>query len=139
MSTIVFYGKPECATNARQRALLEAAGHQVIFRNLLAESWTAGRLWEFFGHLPVMEWFNRASPRIKSGEIDPSSQTVESALELLLSDPVLIRRPLMEVGDSRITGFDEEKLRASLSLDAPADALRLQDCMRLPQPHRPRL
>ncbi len=48
MTAIVFYEKPGCLTNARQRRLLEAAGHQVVRRDLLAEPWTAGRLRDFF-------------------------------------------------------------------------------------------
>ncbi len=44
MTAIVFYEKPGCVTNARQRRLLEAAGHQVVRRNLLVERWTAERL-----------------------------------------------------------------------------------------------
>jgi arsenate reductase-like glutaredoxin family protein len=43
---VIFYEKPRCATNARQRQLLEAAGHDVLARNLLSEPWTAQRLRE---------------------------------------------------------------------------------------------
>lgn len=133
MATIVFYEKPGCVTNARQRQMLLAAGHEVVTRNLLAEPWTATRLREFFMSLPVMDWFNRAAPRIKSGEVDPSVLTAEGALDLMLADPLFIRRPLLEVGELRIAGMDTETLRA-LSVPAPVS----QDCPRLPVPHRPR-
>jgi nitrogenase-associated protein len=137
MATIVFYEKPGCATNARQRQMLRAAGHEVVVRDLLAEPWTAARLLEFFAHLPVASWINRASPRIKSGEIDPSALTAQGALDLLLADPLLIRRPLLEVGSLRIAGMDATTLQ-TLSVPLPDPVRSVQDCSRLPIPHRPR-
>jgi nitrogenase-associated protein len=121
VTTIVFYEKPRCATNARQRRLLESAGHQVIVRDLLVEPWTAERLQEFFAGLPVQEWFNPAAPRIKSGAIDPGRLTAEAALALMLADPLLIRRPLMEIADERIAGFDPERLQATTGFRQPED------------------
>ncbi len=130
MTAIIFYEKPGCATNARQRQLLEAAGHQVNRRNLLTEPWTAGRLHEFFKDTPVSEWFNRASPRIKSGEIDPHQVTAAAATSLLLEDPLLIKRPLIEIGPVLIAGFDPKRLQASIDLPPQPRLEDLQDCSR---------
>ena len=44
MATIFFCEKPGCINNTRQKTLLESAGHEVIARNLLAETWTQPRL-----------------------------------------------------------------------------------------------
>ena len=96
MAEILFYEKPGCANNARQKQLLKAAGHTVITRNLLTEAWTAERLRSFFGGLPEREWFNRAAPRVKSGEIVPEQLAADAALSLMLAEPLLIRRPLLE-------------------------------------------
>lgn len=134
MTTIIFYEKPGCATNTKQRQLLEAGGHQVIRRSLLAEPWTAERLQEFFKDKPVSEWFNRASPRIKSGEIDPQQVTADLALSLLLADPLLIRRPLIEIGSVLIAGFDPKRLQVSIDLQPPDHSRDLQDCSRLSVP-----
>jgi nitrogenase-associated protein len=128
MTTIIFYSKPGCVTNARQLTLLEAAGHEVVVHNLLAESWTPARLKEFFSGRPVAEWLNRAAPRVKSGEIDPHHLTEESALALLVAEPLLIRRPLLEIGAARLAGFDLETLRAHISLLEEAPAADLQAC-----------
>ena len=113
---IVFYEKPGCTTNGRQRVLLADAGHDVEVRNLLTEAWTADRLAAFFGTLPVSQWFNRASPRVKSGEIDPFRLDDEKAMALLLADPLLIRRPLMEAGDWRCAGFDAAEVDRAIGL-----------------------
>ena len=37
MAKVIFYEKPGCANNAKQKALLAAAGHEVEARNLLTE------------------------------------------------------------------------------------------------------
>jgi nitrogenase-associated protein len=119
LAGIVFYEKPGCGTNARQKRLLEAAGHTVIARNLLAEPWTSERLRGFFGDAPVAEWFNVAAPRVKSSEIDLWNMTVPAALALMLADPLLIRRPLIDWEGQKCSGF-EGALVASLLGDAKA-------------------
>jgi hypothetical protein len=128
---VIFYEKPHCATNARQRRLLEAAGHDVLARNLLSEPWTEERLREFFARVPVPEWFNPAGPRIKSGAIDPAALTPEGALTLLLAEPLLIKRPLMEIGDARIAGFDVQRLRELIGLEMSDTAGDIQGCSRI--------
>ena len=130
MATILFYEKPGCGNNARQKRLLTAAGHNVIARNLLTEPWSAERLREFFAALPVAEWFNRASPRIKSGAIVPEQIAPDVALALMLADPLLIRRPLMEADGRRITGFDAQQVEAWIGLRGAPEEEALQTCAR---------
>jgi nitrogenase-associated protein len=116
MATVIFYEKPGCTNNAIQKALLFAAGHEVVARNLLIEPWTAERLLDFFGDRPVAMWFNRAAPSVKSGEVIPESLDEAEALELMLADPLLIRRPLIESEGRRESGFDQETLHNWLGL-----------------------
>ena len=118
MATIQFYQKPGCATNARQKRMLEAAGHTVIAKSLLTEPWTAEALRGFFGSMPIKAWFNPAAPRVKSGEIAPEKLDSMSAIALMLDDPLLIRRPLVETDDQRCAGFDREPV-ISLLGDRP--------------------
>jgi nitrogenase-associated protein len=116
MTHIVFWEKPGCAGNARQKALLLASGHTLDVRNLLAEPWEAERLRSFFGARPVAEWFNQSSPRIKSGEVKPEALSEDEALALMLADHLLIRRPLMEADGRRDSGFDPARVSAWLGL-----------------------
>lgn len=74
---LLFFEKPGCGGNARQRALLLSAGHTLERRNLLTAHRTRESLLAFLGRLPVAEWFNRAAPRVKSGEVRPEAQTME--------------------------------------------------------------
>ena len=116
MAHIIFWEKPGCAGNARQKALLLASGHTLEVRNLLAEPWDATRLRSFFTGRAVYEWFNRSSPRIKSGDVIPEALDENQALGLMLADPLLIRRPLMEADGRREAGFEPERVSAWIGL-----------------------
>jgi nitrogenase-associated protein len=124
MARVIFYEKPGCKGGTRQKVLLTAAGHEVIPQSLLAEPWTAERLRSFFGDRPVTEWFNRSSPRVKSGEVVPENISAETALALMLQDPLLIRRPLIQVGDRREVGFEVDKIDAWIGLQPVDESFR---------------
>jgi nitrogenase-associated protein len=116
MAQVIFYEKPGCKGNARQKAVLESAGHTVLARNLKAERWSAEGLLAFLSPLPVSEWFNPSAPAVKSGEISPESLTPEQALPLLLGNPLLVRRPLLQVGEERLVGFNLAAVDAWIGL-----------------------
>jgi len=129
MATVIFYEKPGCAGNARQKRLLAEAGHTVVTRDLLSEPWTTESLRPFFGDRPVAEWFNKAAPAVKSGEIDPASFDEAAALEAMIAKPLLIRRPLMQVGDRRETGFEPALVEAWIGLAEPVEG-SIEGCPR---------
>ena len=116
MAVVTFYEKPGCKGNLRQKTLLAAAGHSVHAKSLKAEPWTAATLLAFLGALPISEWFNRSAPAVKAGEIVPEALDFENALCLLLENPLLIRRPLMQVGETRMVGFDATAVDAWIGL-----------------------
>lgn len=116
MARIIFYEKPGCANNTKQKAMLAAAGHEVIARNLLTEVWTPQRLLAFFGERPVADWFNRAAPRVKSGELIPEQLDANTALQLILQEPLLIRRPLIEAEGQKKIGFEQGLIHKWLGL-----------------------
>ena len=122
MATIEFFEKNGCLNNARQKKLLAASGHTLITHDILTHPWTPEVLKVFFQSRPVAECFNRASPRIKSGEVVPENISANEAIPLMLSDPLLIRRPLMIIEGHHEVGFDQEKLRTWINLE-----LSLQD------------
>ncbi|MGK7955266.1 MAG: ArsC/Spx/MgsR family protein [Crocosphaera sp.] len=117
MTNVTFYEKPGCKNNTKQKNLLLAAGHTLAAKSLLTESWTAEKLRPFFGDLPVNLWFNKSAPRIKSGEVIPDNLSEEKALELMIADPLLIRRPLIEVDGVHRVGFDPETIDAWIGLN----------------------
>lgn len=123
-----FYEKPGCVTNSRQKAMLVAAGHTVEAHNLLAEPWAAARLMDFFGELPPSQWFNRAASAVKSGAVDPDAVDRNTAMALLLAEPLLIRRPLIEAGNWRCIGFDVAAVDSVIGLSMATPEGPLEGC-----------
>ncbi len=135
MATVYFYEKPGCINNTRQKKLLVAAGHQVVELNILTEPWQKDRLRAFFGELAVRDWFNYSAPAIKYGEIEPENLAEQEALALMLETPLLIRRPLMQVGDSLMAGFDQQTVDNWIGLKEIETNQDLENCPRpLTQP-----
>jgi nitrogenase-associated protein len=136
MAVVTFYEKPGCKGNLRQKTLLAAAGHTVQAKSLKTEPWTTERLLAFVGKLPISGWFNAAAPAIKSGEIVPENISFEHALRLLLENPLLIRRPLMEVGEERMVGFDVSAVNAWIGLNGvELPAGNIEACVHGPEGH----
>ena len=132
---VVFYEKPGCGNNTKQKVWLAASGHTVLAKNLLTEKWTASRLRAFFGDLPVAEWFNHTAPRVRDGEIWPHKLSGEQAIALMLKEPLLIRRPLMEVDGQRRVGFDQDAVDRWIGLasKAPGRAHKREDLETCPR------
>ncbi len=118
MATVNFYEKPGCISNTRQKVLLKASGHQVIAYNLLIAPWTPDWLYLFFGDLPVAQWFNTTARAITAGLVVPEQLDAAIALDLMVLDPGLIRRPLLQVGNQRQVGFDPDVINRWIGLSA---------------------
>ena len=86
--------------------MLVAAGHCLEVKDLLQEEWNKEELRRYFVNRPVAQWFNQSAPQVKSGEVLPDKLTEEEAITLMLTNPLLIRRPLMNVGNKFMAGFD---------------------------------
>jgi nitrogenase-associated protein len=108
MAVIQFFEKPGCTNNNKQKALLRSAGHELIVHDLLHYPWTEQPeyLRSFFGALPVADWFNRSAPDVKNGVVLPERLDEQHALALMLKQPLLIRRPLLDADGQHSCGFD---------------------------------
>ena len=132
MATIIFWEKPGCIGNARQKQILEDSGHTLEVKNLLTEGWSAESLRPFFGSKPVSEWFNMTNPDVKAGSIVPSALSEAEALELMVKEPLLVRRPLMQSGDKKVCGFEVEGINDWLGLND--DSVGAGDPQECPHP-----
>lgn len=129
MAIVDFYEKPGCIGNAKQKQLLLAAGHQLRVHNLLTTPWTPETLRSFFGDRPIPDWFNKTAPLVKSGEISPEQVSADVALAWMIQHPLLIRRPLLQVGDRRIVGFDLQAVDRWIGLAPNSDLTQdVQTC-----------
>lgn len=121
MTRLWFYEKPGCVGNRNQLALLRRMGYQPEVRNLLSQPWTADTLRPFFGSKPVPEWFNSTAPAVKNGAIKIARMAPDQALRLMLAEPLLICRPLLQYGSFRQSGFEYGPVLIALGI--PADLL----------------
>ena len=127
MAELVFYEKPGCIGNGMQKSLLSSQGIKYQVRDLLSQPWSAEALRAFFGDKPVSEWFNTSAPQVKSGEIPVDKLSEDEALATMLQEPILIRRPLMELGDIRQSGFVPGPVIDALQVELDPKQ-NLQDC-----------
>jgi len=116
METILFYEKPGCQNNIRQKKILELAGHAVESVSLLEHPWTKEELDHYLGEKKIADCFNPAAQAIKSGLVNPLEFTKDEALEAMIKEPLLIKRPLMKIGNHCIQGFDAEVLQNLINL-----------------------
>ena len=122
MAKITFIEKTGCINNTKQKKILELAGHEVKAINLLKHDWTEDELLLFFGKLEVKEWFNKNAPKVQSGEVAPEKFSRTEAIQALIEEPILIRRPLLIIGNQAIVGFDTSFLQELIGLKAPENS-----------------
>ncbi|MCE1274328.1 MAG: arsenate reductase family protein [Chlorobiales bacterium] len=140
MAEITFYEKPGCQNNRKQKEWLELAGHSIEVIDLIGHSWQKEELRKFFGGKPVPECFNLAAPDVRDGKLDPSAFSEDEALELMIGNPLLIRRPLMIIDGRYLQGFETQVLRKIISLEpvrgaeTVVESLKMLDLNTCPNP-----
>lgn len=116
---VIFYEKTGCSGNARQKTLLREHGIAFEVRSLLDTPWNKPTLEAFFEGLNPKEMLNPFAPQLKGGSFKLEDYTKESLIEKMVQEPLLIRRPLLEIGTVKLCGFDIEKLNTLLHVNMP--------------------
>ncbi len=115
MAEVIFYEKPGCINNRKQKRLLQEAGHSLDARNLLTAEWTPESLRPFLG-AEASSWINKSHPDLKAGKLALDLNDPQAVLAQLCADPLLIRRPLIEFGGHCLQGFDAELIDRLIGL-----------------------
>jgi arsenate reductase-like glutaredoxin family protein len=76
------------------------------------------RLLEFLADLPVAQWFNPSRRRSSRGSSCLTSSMSSARWPCCGNNPLLIRRPLLQVGEERRVGFDAATIDAWIGLRA---------------------
>ena len=111
---VIFYEKTGCYGNKRQKELLGLSGISFETRSLLDTKWNSATLNLFFKDLEKENIVNPFAPQIKKAQIDINSLSKDELINIMCENPILIKRPLLEVGDEKICGFDIEKINSLL-------------------------
>jgi len=114
--TIVFYEKTGCSGNQRQKQVLTTSGLSYQTKSLLDTSWTKETLTPFFQGLNKNAMINQFAPKIKNNELNIEDFTKDELIELMCTEPILIKRPLMQIGSHYLCGFDIEQINKILDI-----------------------
>ena len=110
-----FYEKTACSGNAKQKELLKSHNISFSVKSLLDTKWTTQTLGEFFKGLEVIDIFNPFAPQIRDKQIDINTLSKDEAIELMIKNPILIKRPLLDINGVKLCGFDIEKINELLN------------------------
>ncbi|QOP40720.1 ArsC/Spx/MgsR family protein [Sulfurimonas marina] len=109
---IIFFEKPGCMGNAKQKQILDLHNISYMTKNILTYPWTKELLESFFDGVAKESIYNPFAPQVKNKEINPKELSKEELIGLMLKDPILIKRPLLIIGEEKICGFSIEKINA---------------------------
>ncbi len=111
MVTFICY--PKCTTCKKAQAWLEENNIPYTLRNIKDENPTKEELslWHSLSGEPLKKFFNTSGLLYRSMELKDKLKTMneDEMLELLSSDGMLVKRPLIVTEDKVLIGFKEEK------------------------------
>lgn len=117
----IFYEKTGCSGNAKQKELLQ--NHNIFFtvKSLLDTKWTFENLSEFFKGLEVIDMFNPFAPQIRNEEINILTIKKDEAIKLMIKEPILIKRPLLDINGVKLCGFNIVQINKLLNVNISTD------------------
>lgn len=122
---ITIHGIRNCDTMKKARAWLEAEGIAHAFHDYRAQGITRAQLEAWAGKVGWAKLLNRAGTTFrKLPEADTQALDEGRAIELMLAQPAMIKRPVLELDHDVVVGFSPEQYRLALrAADAGGSAL----------------
>ena len=103
---ITLYGIKNCDTVKKARKWLELHGVDYQFHDFRADGLERDSVQEWLAELGWQNLVNKRSTSWKSlDEQSRESMDEQSALDAILQQPTLIKRPLLDTGHERFCGF----------------------------------
>jgi arsenate reductase len=113
---LTLYGIPNCDTMKRARAWLESHGVDYRFHDYKVAGIPREQLQRWCRELGWETLLNRAGrtfralPDAARGALDETK-----AIDLMLAQPSMIKRPVLDLGSKRLVGFRPEQYKAALT------------------------
>lgn len=124
---ILFYEKTGCIGNAKQKKLLSDYGIKFKTLSLLDTKWSFESLSDFFNGLTKDEMINPFAPSEELEKIDILSISKDDLVKYMIKNPILIKRPLISIGEVKMCGFDIPKINSALKLHI-CEKLTINSC-----------
>ena len=110
---MLFVCYPKCTTCKKAQKWLEDKKLSFDIRDIKENNPTADELKEWFAksRLPLKRFFNTSGLLYKSMELKDKlpDMTEEKQIKLLASDGMLVKRPILIIGDKVLVGFKEKE------------------------------
>ena len=115
---MLFVCYPKCSTCQRARTFLDGRGVPYTFRDIKLDNPTADELrqwWEKSG-LPLKKFFNTSGMLYKSLGLKDRlpHMSEEEQLDLLATDGMLVKRPILVTDGTVLVGFRQNEWEAAL-------------------------
>lgn len=110
---VLFIEYPKCTTCKKAKKWLDEHGVEYVDRHIVEDNPTAAELaeWHERSGLPLRRFFNTSGMRYRElgikAKLD-AGMTDEEAYELLATDGMLVKRPLIVADNVVLTGFKED-------------------------------
>ena len=110
------YGIPNCDTVKKARSWLDAQGVAYDFHDYKKAGIDEARLRGWVDELGWETILNRAGTTFRKlpGEAK-TGLDADKAIALMLAQPSMIKRPILDLGDRRIAGFKPEVYEAAMA------------------------
>lgn len=103
---LTLYVIKNCDTCRRARKALDARGIPFQVHDLREDGLSAPLLEHILHRVPVMEVLNKRSTTWRQlDDADKADLDANTARELLMSHPTLLKRPLLDTGDEILVGY----------------------------------
>ena len=96
------------------KAELSQAGVELSERDFFAEPFTVEELKGIIGARPIADYFSWRSPSFRKMGLNRDDLTKDRMLELMVTEPRLIRRPLVLTADGDLIVGTDKKAMAQL-------------------------
>ncbi|TDR32291.1 arsenate reductase [Hydromonas duriensis] len=109
---ITVYGIPNCSSVKKTRAWLDSHSIDYVFHDFKKQGIDESTIKSWLSHVPLTVLVNRKGTtwRGLSSEQQAMSQDEHSAIELMMQNSSVIKRPVLVFDSGVIVGHDEEAL-----------------------------
>lgn len=113
--TLTMYGIKNCDTVAKARKWLEERGLAYAFHDYKASGIDRARLTSWADELGWEPLLNRAGMTFRKLD-EAAKQNIDrdKAIGLMLANPSMIKRPVLDLGDRRLVGFRPDIYESAL-------------------------
>ena len=116
--TVTVYGIANCDTVKKARRFLDTAGVTYVFHDYRKAGVTREKLEAFIGEFGWQKVLNTRGTtwRKLDDEVKEATTDADAAMALMLENPSIIKRPIVEAEGRNLIGYDETSWELALEM-----------------------